>query len=484
MNAFRILMVCAEYAPLAKAGGLADAAAGLSQALRKRGHDVRVVLPRYGLEDEEASADARPVGANRQFFASGDLREYNCRQMRTGDADPRVYLVDCPGLLDTGFIYGSGDAELQRFMLLCRAALELCEDLDWIPDVIHCHDWHTAAVPAMLRVERARRPLFANSRTLLTIHNIGYQGVYPVTALAHQQYASIRSELVSHGDDPATVNLLENGIAQADLLNTVSPTHAREIQTAELGMGLDSLLVARAADLSGILNGVDHAAWGPETDRFLRYPYSRDDLSGKRQTRTELGARSGLADHADAVLVGLVSRLVSHKGIDLLIDALPDLLRETSLQFVLLGDGEEPFVTALRDAASKHPNRISFTQGYDDELAHLILAGSDMLLVPSRYEPCGLTQMYALRYGTVPVVRRTGGLADTIDHFNPAAGTGNGCVFEDADAGAVRWALTTAWQWHQNRGVWLRLMRNGMAEDFSWDRRVSEYEALYAQLRG
>ncbi|MFQ5635663.1 MAG: glycogen synthase [Gammaproteobacteria bacterium] len=485
MEPLRILNVCAEFAPLAKSGGLGDVTAGLTRELTAAGHDVVTVLPRYG---SIAAPAADPVGSPGTLEYDGATLTYSIFALDAGAGLGRLHVVDCPELIGEE-IYGAGPREAHRFALLCRAALELCRALDWAPDILHCHDWHTALVPAMLhaaaRAEASgKRALFAETSTVLTIHNIGYQGVFPVRVLRDAGCGDLLSLTDQEDLAAGDVNVLKTGIMHADALTTVSPTHAAEIQTPQYGMGLEGLLRRRAHRLQGILNGVDYSVWSPETDPYIEDHYSAGSPGDKVRNKQALLEEVGLDIPADTPLLGMVSRLVRQKGIDLLVAVLPGLLRERPLGCVVLGTGEPPYTRELRALAQDWPDRLAFVEAYDDGLAHRILAGSDLLAIPSRYEPCGLTQLYALRYGTVPVVRRTGGLADSIRHFDPAAGTGNGSVFEHADAGGLRWGLSTALDWKDDADVWARLMRNGMGEDFSWRHRVADYQALYRTLAG
>jgi starch synthase len=462
----RILMVTAEFAPLAKTGGLADAVAGLAGVLASRGHDVRVLMPRYAhLSVDEDVKPAIEVDAGRLLAREGD------------SGTPRVYLLDGPELSADAPIYLGDDRDAARFLALCDAALALPAALAWQPDVFHCHDWHAALVPAMLRA--AGRP----GATLLSLHNVGYQGEFDARVMAGEARAALRTLLA--GDGPAagvTVNFLRAGIRHADRLCTVSPTYAREIRTAEQGMGLEDLLNARAADLVGILNGVDYGLWSPEHDPHIARPYDAGDPAGKRDTKRALIERAGLARDERRALVGVVSRITWQKGIDLLARALPRLLAETDAAFVVLGTGDADVTASLRATAAAAPGRFAFVEGYDEPLAHQIFAGSDLLAIPSRYEPCGLTQLYALRYGTIPVVRRTGGLADTVHTFDPATGTGNGSVFDAPEPEALTAAIRLALEWYAEPRAWSALLANAMKADFSWAHQAGEYEALYASL--
>ncbi|HEX7080514.1 MAG TPA: glycogen synthase [Gammaproteobacteria bacterium] len=470
-RAVKVLMVSAEYAPLAKAGGLADAVAGLAAALVKRGHDVRVLLPAY--------APGLPTGWSRGAAAVANASVFV--EASAGRPGPRVYQLDAPEIGAGGAVYAGDDRDAARFAKLCFAALDLPDAIGWRPDIVHCHDWHAALVPALLRTAEAP-PSLAGARTVLTLHNVGYQGVFPESVLVQNGLGRLGALVADEDRADGAVVFLKIGIRAADRLTTVSPTYAREIRTPEHGMGLDALLRRRSADLVGILNGVDYGTWSPETDPFLEHHYGRAAPAGKALVKRALCARLALEN--DAPVVGAVSRLVEQKGIDLLIAAMPALLDSTAARFALLGSGDTPLEEALTALARRHPARVAFHRGYDEALAHLILAGSDLIVVPSRYEPCGLTQLYALRYGTIPVVRATGGLADTVVHFDPASGTGNGSVFEHADAQGLIWGLTTALGWHADAALRRRLIDNAMQADFSWDRQAPEYEKVYAELVG
>jgi starch synthase len=314
---------------------------------------------------------------------------------------------------------------------------------------------------------------------VLTVHNIGYQGVMPSAAIDDLGLGSAARQLDPADYAAGVINPLKTGIKYADVVTTVSPTYAREICATDLGMGMQQTLEARTQGVIGILNGVDYREWDPRHDPYLAVHFAPDDLRGKRSNKQRLLATVGLGIDPEVPLIGMVTRLAEQKGIDLLIEALPRALDEGNFGFTLLGNGEDRFAAFFADLARRFPSRVSFQGGYDESLAHLIEAGSDMFLMPSRYEPCGLNQMYSLRYGTIPIVRRTGGLADSVRHFDPATGMGTGCMFNDYDAPAVRWAIDTALGWFADRACWQRLMKNAMAEDFSWGRQSLEYERVY-----
>jgi starch synthase len=398
-----------------------------------------------------------------------------------------AYLIDCPPLYARGAIYTSDPDEHVRFLVLTRAALTACRLLGFAPQIVHCNDWHTAFAPLYLRTLYAREPLLARARTVLTIHNIGYQGIFSATEVADLELPPAALGLLYPPDLVAgSINALRHGILYADTITTVSPTHAREICTDEYGMGLQDSLRTRAAQgaVSGILNGVDYEEWDPRRDRYLPLHYDAGTLGVKGQLKRELLARRGLGAAPAVPLVGIVSRLAVQKGIDLMFDAVPRVLSARPWSFVVLGSGEPRYQQFFTGLERRFSGRVSFERGYDEELAHWIEAGSDMFLMPSRYEPCGLNQMYSLRYGTVPIVRRTGGLADSVEPYDVASGRGTGVVFDDFDSPALEWALNTALDLHALPGHWIRMMRNGMRCDFSWQHQGAEYVALYRRLTG
>jgi starch synthase len=480
---YAVCMLASEVAPLSKTGGLADVAGALGKALLGAGHDVRLFTPAYASIDRAACA-ARPVPnltklrlvIGTQAFAFSVLRG------RLPGGTP-VYLIDCPALFARASLYTNDADEHLRFIAFTRAALMACRELRWAPRIVHCNDWHTAFAPLLLRTVLKDEPLFATTSTLLTIHNIGYQGNFAAGRAADLGLpAADLPRLYAPDLAAGKINALRHGILYADAINTVSPTYAREICTAEYGMGLEDSLRARRQDLSGILNGVDYEEWDPRIDRYLPAHFDPGHLAVKAQLKGTLVARLGL-DPAPAIpLAGVVSRLAAQKGFELMYDTLPRVLGQRPLNFVVLGSGEAQYEAFFAGLARQFPGRVHFRSGYDDELAHWIEAASDLFLMPSRYEPCGLNQMYSLRYGTVPVVRRTGGLADSVQHFNAADGTGTGVVFNDFDAPALEWGLNTALDLYAQPQAWAQLVHNGMACDFSWQRAAAAYVALYDRL--
>jgi starch synthase len=482
----RICFITAELAPLAKVGGLADVSAALLKFLTADGHDVRLFMPAHAQIDR-VKLQAQPVEFLQDLVQQVGPHSwhYDVLTARLPGTDVWFYLIDCPQAYERPGIYTAAADEYRRFLLLTHAAFSCCQRMGFAPDILHCNDWHTAMAPLWLKSVYRWDALFAQTRSVLTIHNVGYQGV---------QSALAAGELLP-GEDPrllyqeelraGKINMLRHGVLHADAITVVSPTYAHEITTAAHGMGLEDTLRARGAAVVGILNGVDYSIWDPSVDEYLPRHYDVSRLYVKARLKRLLRQRLQL----DAValtqrvpLLGIVSRLVAQKGFELLSDCLPALLAEGKVQLVVLGSGEPQLENFFRRLQQLYGGAVHFHAGYSEELAHWIEAGSDMFLMPSQYEPCGLNQMYSLRYGTIPVVRRTGGLADTVQNFDPATGKGTGIVFNDFDGIAMNWALRHAHALFQQRGVWLRLMLNAMAQDFSWERQVGQYSELYRKL--
>lgn len=461
-------MICSEAAPFAKTGGLADVLGSLPAALARRGNEVAVVLPRYR---ETATTPVDRVWRNMPV-TTGPFT-YAVAIDRLARKGVRYFFVDCPPLYDRAGIYGEGGAEYIdnhiRFAVLSQAALGVARYL-FRPEVFHAHDWHAGLLPVYLRENFSTDPTFFGARCVLTIHNLGYQGNFPAAALG--DLGVHRGLFHPEGlEFYGRVSFLKAGIVWADAINTVSPTYAREIQTREFGFGMDGLLRSRAAKLSGILNGVDYEEWDPETDLHLPAHYSGCDLSGKRACKRAVLQELGLPAELDRPLIGVVSRFAGQKGMELVVEAAPDVLAE-DMALAVLGSGEAPLERAFRSLASLYPDRCAVQVGYDNGLAHRIEAGADMLLMPSRYEPCGLNQIYSLRYGTVPIVRATGGLEDTVDEET-------GFKFRDYSAAALTTAVRAALLAFEDREAWTERMRLGMAKDFSWEASAARYQELY-----
>jgi starch synthase len=473
-----ILFVASEVAPWSKTGGLGDVAGALPRALAARGHAVAVVSPRYG------SIDPRKAGFQRKDGVVRVRGEATTVWVKKGK--PTVWLVENERLFGSRRgLYGEGSREYgdnaERFTYLCRAALALPGATGMRPRIVHANDWQTGLVPFLLHREHGQDPHLVGARTVFTIHNLAYQGVFPKEVVPHLglPWDVFRFEAMEFHDQ---LSFMKAGLVFADALTTVSPTYAREIRTPQGGQHLDALLRHRAADLHGILNGIDVAEWDPATDPHLPAHFSARALAGKARCKAALQAEVGLPVRAEVPVAAVVSRLAEQKGVDLLVAALAELLAR-DLQLVLLGSGDPGLEDALRRAAAAHPDRLSVRLGFDEGLAHRIEAGADLFLMPSRFEPCGLNQMYSLRYGTVPVVRAVGGLEDTVEDYD-GWNRGTGFKFRDYHPAALLLAIRRALEVHRDRRAWRGLVGRGMAEDFSWDRSAASYEALYRQLAG
>ena len=466
-------MVSSEAAPLAKTGGLADVVAALPSALQSFGDPAAVVIPRYGSIDLRGS---RRVYDRLQVYLGPKLHSVSIFQ---APAEYPLYLVDCPPLFDRKGFYGESGVDYPdnhiRFAVFCRAALGVARHL-FRCDVLHCHDWQSGLIPAYLRSTYSTDPVFLGTKTLFTIHNLGFQGIFPATALAEVALdpALYRPDGLEFFGQ---VSYIKSGISFANALSTVSPTYAREIQTSELGFGLDGALRARAAVLSGILNGVDYREWNPESDPLIPARFSAQDLNGKAVCKEHLLQEFGLpAEPIERPLIGIVSRLTIQKGVDLVAEAVADIV-EAGANIVAIGSGESEYEALFQRMAADFPGRVGVRIGFDNRVAHLIEAGADIFLMPSRYEPCGLNQIYSLRYGTVPVVRATGGLDDTID-------SETGFKFAEYSSAALLAAVRQALEAFSNREAWQDMMRRGMQRDFSWKASAGRYSALYRRLLG
>lgn len=471
-----VLFVSAEVAPFAKVGGLADVAAALPRALAELGVEVAVVMPKY--RRVEGKAELEKLGELEVQVGGESKKGAIFRGFLPGSEVP-VYFLSHDPYFDRDHIYGEGGRDypdsLARFTFLSRGALELCRRLPLDPDVIHANDWHTALIPVYQRVGLG----LPEAKTVLTVHNLAYQGVFPREEAA---VTGVPLEQISLLEKDGRLNLLCGGILACDLLTTVSPTYAREI--LEQGEGLEEELSRRRGELVGVLNGVDYSVWNPETDPHLWANYSSQALEGKRENKRYLQRELGLEVAPEVPLVGMVSRLAEQKGFDLVLGAF-DRLMALGIQFVLLGTGDPRYEEFFRQASDRYPGRVAALITFSEKLAHRIEAACDIFLMPSRFEPCGLNQLYSLRYGTVPVVRATGGLADTVQDFDPKDRSGNGFVFRDYTPEALLSALRRAVQlYREDAAAWRELMQRGMEEDHSWGAAAHRYLALYQRLRG
>jgi starch synthase len=475
----RILFVASEGLPFSKTGGLADVVEALPKALSAQGHDVAVVLPRYRnthFKNVVIKSLTVPMGTSLRFPAIAD-------GARPGGV--QYFFVDDPAYFDRDQLYGVGGKDYpdnaERFAEFARAAIELAKQL-WLPDVIHCHDWQSALVPVLLRTAYTLDPQLSAIAVIFTIHNMGYHGLFARDVLARiglpdSLFRIDGLEFFGH------VNYLKGGLVFSDYLTTVSRKYAQEIQTTEYGHGLDGVVRTRGEHLLGILNGVDYSVWNPEVDNLIAERYSARDLSGKQACKRDLLAEFQLPEENLArPLIGIVSRFADQKGFDLFAQIAHTVMQE-DLAIAALGSGEAKHERMFRELSQQFPERLSVKIAYDNTLAHKIEAGADIFLMPSRYEPCGLNQIYSLRYGTVPVVRATGGLDDTIEPFEPSSGRGTGFKFSEYMAPALLAAVREALEVYADKAAWRRLQTNGMSKDFSWNASALDYGRLYDVAR-
>jgi starch synthase len=481
-GSLRVVVVASEVVPFAKTGGLADVTGALAVALGRQGHQVSIIMPRYPVI-EHAVRSLEKVYEN-LVVPMGTQAEYGVVWRAKLAPKIPVYFIEHQQYFNRDALYTGAEGDYpdnaQRFAFFAKASLEACRALDLKPDVLHCHDWQSALIPAYLKTTLHDDPDFASIGSLMTIHNLAYQGLFPPEVmeflqLPPQTYSPEGIEFYGR------VNYLKAGIVYADLVSTVSRRYSQEIQTPTFGFGLDGVLRYRGQDVYGILNGIDDREWNPARDRLIAARYTAADLAGKRLCKRALLGAFGLsAERMNAPLVGMISRLVDQKGFELIESAIHRLLA-LDLGLVILGTGESRFEDFLRRISERYAGQVGIRIGFDENLAHKIEAGSDIFLLPSRFEPCGLNQMYSLRYGTIPVVHGTGGLDDAIKSYDPESAEGNGFKFESYDAEALLASLQQAVALYHDREAWERLMRRGMQMNFSWASPARAYSDLYAK---
>jgi starch synthase len=477
----RIVFAASECVPFSKTGGLADVVGALPRALAALGHEVSVFLPRY---KQTKLAQAQTVV--RSITVPFDDEYRFCSVLDGGkQSGVQFYFIEYPPFFEREALYGTPTGDYpdnaERFSLYSRAVLEASKIIG-IPDVFHCHDWQSAQIPILLRSVYANDPALRNAPVVFTIHNMGYQGVFPPDTLPLLMLPwdlFTMDKLEFYGK----VNFLKGALVFSDFITTVSKKYSQEIQTAEYGFGLEGVLRNRAGTVTGILNGVDYSEWSPETDKYIVARYSSEDLSGKQLCKKDLMEQFGVAN-ADLSLpvIGIVSRFAAQKGFDLIAQVADRLARENMI-VVALGAGDKEYEELFLRLNKIYPQKFAVKVAYDNAIAHKIEAGTDMFLMPSRYEPCGLNQIYSLKYGTIPIVRATGGLDDTIEPFDPKTGKGTGFKFSEYSGEALLQTIRAALAAFEDKPSWQKLMRNGMAKDFSWNASAKEYVRVYERVR-
>ena len=479
----KIAFVATECVPYAKTGGLADVAGSLPAELAILGCDVKVFIPKYGRIDETVHDLKYNWDIGEMPIRINDvIRSAHIHQSKLPDNNVDVYFVDCPHYFYRHIIYTNDPDEDERFILFSKAVIETLQRLQWAPDIIHCNDWQTGLLPLFIKENYNWDRFFDNTGTLFTIHNIGYQGLFSKSVLFS---AEIRSDLFYPGgpvEHNNAVSFMKAGISFANIINSVSNTYSHEILTPEYGAGMEIVLHQRKDDLYGILNGADYSVWNPETDKHIPYHYTANDLTGKYLNKKYLLNHFGMKPDENVPLIGIVSRMVLQKGFDIFSDSLNQLMN-LNAQWIILGSGEERFENLFRWLSNQLPDKVGAYIGYNNELSHLIEAGADMFLMPSRYEPCGLNQIYSLKYGTIPIVRKTGGLADTVkdwdeqNHFGFK--DGNGFSFYDYSGFALFKSVERAVNTFKHKNTWKKIQTNGMKSDYSWTKSAEKYIELY-----
>lgn len=481
MNKLKICFATSECVPFVKTGGLADVSGALPNALTKQGCEVKVFLPLYG-SINAADHNLRFVAAleDIKIKLGPDTRSFNCWYKKNNEG-VEFYFIDCPYYFHRGRTYTSDADEDERFYLFQHAVFAILQRLKWSPTIMHCNDWQTSLMPVYLKKNYTDNPLFKNTVSVLSIHNIGYQGRFA------------KESIIKAGLDPSqyyptgpfeffdSFSTLKAGILYADSLTTVSETYAQEIQTPAYGHGLEGGLATRKDDLFGIINGIDPSEWNPENDSLIPGNYNTSTIGQKAENRKALLNQTIMPNDKNIPVIGIITRLAEQKGLELLMSVFNEVI-QGDLQFVVLGSGEQKYEDFFRWAQDTYPQKVFSYIGYSNELAHLITAGADLFLMPSLYEPCGLNQMYSLNYGTIPVVRKTGGLADTVIDFDEDPQNGNGFSFEKFEPQHFFDALLRATTTFQDKKTWRKLMLRGMAADFTWERSAKKYIRMYRNM--
>ena len=481
----KIAFAASEVFPYAKTGGLADVAGALPIELEKLGHEVKVFMPKYNTfgEIEHRLHYMWDIGEI-PVRVAGEVCSVHVHMATMPNSKVEIYFVDCPKYFHRFRVYTNDPDEDERFILFSKGIIEILQRLQWAPDVIHCNDWQTGLLPVLLKENYSWDKLFEKTATVFTIHNIAYQGRFAKSAFYKAEIQEKHSRPGGLGEYYGDVNFLKTAILTSDILNTVSNTYAHELLTPEYGEGMEYFLTQRKDDFYGIINGIDYSIWDPEKDFILPYHFSIKDLSGKLLNKKFLVKQLDFSIDESIPLIGIVSRLVSQKGLDLIDEVLDDLML-LDAQWLILGSGEHKYEEMFKNISTRYPNKIYFYRGYNNELSHLIEAACDIFLMPSKYEPCGLNQIYSLRYGTVPVVRKTGGLADTVYDYDESIAlglnAGTGYTFKNYSGLALLHTIERAIRGFHSKEVWREIQMNGMGKDFSWRVSAEKYIEIYKQ---
>jgi len=479
----KIAFVSSEAVPYAKTGGLGDVAGSLPKELEKLGCEVKLFIPKYFTIDEEKHRLRynRNIG-EMPIRINGKIRAAHLHQAKLPESNIEVNFIDCPHYFHREQIYPNDADEDERFILFSKAVIETIQRMQWVPDVIHCNDWQTGLLPLFIKDNYSWDRMFDKTSSLFTIHNIGYQGRFSKSTM----FGAELSDELYYPDGPVefedSVSFMKTGIVFADLINTVSNKYSHEILTPEYGAGLEKTLRTRKPDLYGILNGADYSVWSPETDTHIPYNYSINNLSGKLKNKKFLLEQFKMPFDERIPLIGMVSRMVAQKGYDIFAESINELMT-LNTQWIILGSGEEKYETMFRTLSNNLPQKVAVYTGYNSELSHLVEAGADIFLMPSRYEPCGLNQIYSLKYGTVPIVRKTGGLADTVHDWDELHSykldTGTGFSFNDHTSYALINSVERAINCFSVKNTWEKIQSNGMKKDYSWKHSAEQYIELY-----
>lgn len=491
MKTFKIWYLSTEVSPFAKTGGLADVAGAFPKALKGLNQEIRLIMPKYKSINERKYILREVIRLKEiPVTINGTTKIINVKSAFLPDSKVQIYFIDIPEYFGRNGMYTNKTTgrdfpdNAERFAYFCKGALETLKILSWKPDIIHCNDWQTALTPYYLKSMYGEEEFFDGIKTVFTIHNLAYQGSFD-KSMAKQ--LDIPAEMVEKDGEMelyGKLNLMKGAIRNSDYITTVSKTYAQEILEPELGYGLENGLQEKGENFSGILNGADYSVWSPGSDKYIPFKYSQENIEIKEQNKQALLTRVDLAYNSEIPVIGMISRVVEQKGYSILLDALEKLAKKEDFRLIILGTGDKKLEQAIEELKAKYTDKISLNRAFDDTLAHLIEAGSDMFLMPSKYEPCGMNQIYSLKYGTVPIVFKTGGLADTIEEVNTEENTGNGFVFEKHDSEELLSAMVRAISMFKNKEIWNQLRNRIMDEDFSWDTRINEYIDVYDHLVG